>query len=84
MCVPPTEIVKGGVKLMRNRNLSYAPQVNWRDIVREETAPIEIEDNGPTSEFSGLWTVPKKRDTFKKSHSSESFSSSIISTDNLT
>uniref|UniRef100_A0A3P8UVQ1 Receptor protein-tyrosine kinase n=1 Tax=Cynoglossus semilaevis TaxID=244447 RepID=A0A3P8UVQ1_CYNSE len=43
-----TEIVKGGVKLMRNRNLSYAPQVNWRDIVREETAPIEIEDNGPT------------------------------------
>uniref|UniRef100_A0A8C6LQN0 receptor protein-tyrosine kinase n=1 Tax=Nothobranchius furzeri TaxID=105023 RepID=A0A8C6LQN0_NOTFU len=42
-----TEILDGGVKITQNRNLSYAPQVNWLDIVKDESAHIEIEDNGP-------------------------------------
>ncbi|XP_054473898.1 receptor tyrosine-protein kinase erbB-3a [Anoplopoma fimbria] len=42
-----TEILEGGVKIFNNDYLSYAPQVNWFDIVKDGTAPIVIEGNGP-------------------------------------
>uniref|UniRef100_A0A3Q2V8M6 Receptor protein-tyrosine kinase n=1 Tax=Haplochromis burtoni TaxID=8153 RepID=A0A3Q2V8M6_HAPBU len=48
-----TEILRGGVKIIRNKYLSYAPQVNWLDIVKDGTAQIVIEDNGPESECTG-------------------------------
>uniref|UniRef100_A0A3Q1CT61 Receptor protein-tyrosine kinase n=1 Tax=Amphiprion ocellaris TaxID=80972 RepID=A0A3Q1CT61_AMPOC len=47
-----TEILEGGVKIIQNKYLSYAPQVNWRDIVKDEKADIMIEDNGPKSELT--------------------------------
>ncbi len=50
-CVPPTEILEGGVKIIQNKYLSYAPQVNWLDIVKDGTADIMIKDNGPESEW---------------------------------
>lgn len=53
VCVPPTEILEGGVKIIQNKYLSYAPQVNWLDIVKDGTAHIVIEDNGPESEWKG-------------------------------
>lgn len=49
-CVPPTEILEGGVKIIQNKYLSYAPQVNWLDIVKDASADIMIEGNGPESE----------------------------------
>ncbi|XP_029989818.1 receptor tyrosine-protein kinase erbB-3a isoform X2 [Sphaeramia orbicularis] len=42
-----TEILEGGVKIIQNKYLSYAPQVNWLDIVRDGSADILIQDNGP-------------------------------------
>ncbi|XP_076613307.1 receptor tyrosine-protein kinase erbB-3a isoform X1 [Chaetodon auriga] len=42
-----TEILEGGVKIIQNKYLSYAPQVNWLDIVKDGTADIMIESNGP-------------------------------------
>ncbi|XP_075966594.1 receptor tyrosine-protein kinase erbB-3a isoform X1 [Anarhichas minor] len=42
-----TEILEGGVKIFKNQNLSYAPQLYWEDIVKDGTAHIMIEDNGP-------------------------------------
>uniref|UniRef100_A0A3Q3G0Z4 Receptor protein-tyrosine kinase n=1 Tax=Labrus bergylta TaxID=56723 RepID=A0A3Q3G0Z4_9LABR len=42
-----TEILEGGVKIIQNKYLSYAPQVNWPDIVKDGTAHIMIQDNGP-------------------------------------
>lgn len=53
VCVPPTEILEGGVKIIQNKYLSYAPQVNWLDIVKDGTALIMIEGNGPESEWKG-------------------------------
>uniref|UniRef100_A0A8C2HV45 Receptor protein-tyrosine kinase n=1 Tax=Cyprinus carpio TaxID=7962 RepID=A0A8C2HV45_CYPCA len=41
-----TEILEGGVQIVHNRNLSYAPWINWRDIVRDSGARIQIQDNG--------------------------------------
>ncbi|XP_051947323.1 receptor tyrosine-protein kinase erbB-3-like [Xyrauchen texanus] len=41
-----TEILEGGVQIVQNKNLSYAPWVNWRDIVRDSNARIEIQNNG--------------------------------------
>ncbi|KAJ8265668.1 hypothetical protein COCON_G00147670 [Conger conger] len=41
-----TEVLRGGISITRNKFLSYAPQVNWADIVRDSSAPILIEDNG--------------------------------------
>uniref|UniRef100_A0A8D3CSA9 Receptor protein-tyrosine kinase n=1 Tax=Scophthalmus maximus TaxID=52904 RepID=A0A8D3CSA9_SCOMX len=49
-----TEILEGGVKIIRNKYLSYAPQVNWLDIVKDGTAHIVINDNGPESECKGI------------------------------
>uniref|UniRef100_A0A665VQN5 Receptor protein-tyrosine kinase n=1 Tax=Echeneis naucrates TaxID=173247 RepID=A0A665VQN5_ECHNA len=48
-----TEILEGGVKIIQNKFLSYAIQVNWLDIVKDASAPIMIEGNGPTSESCG-------------------------------
>ncbi|KAK5872340.1 hypothetical protein PBY51_013053 [Eleginops maclovinus] len=42
-----TEILEGGVSIIQNKYLSYAPQVNWLDIVKDANADIEIDDNGP-------------------------------------
>uniref|UniRef100_A0A671X724 Receptor protein-tyrosine kinase n=1 Tax=Sparus aurata TaxID=8175 RepID=A0A671X724_SPAAU len=42
-----TEILEGGVKIIQNKYLSYAPQVNWLDIVKDASADIMIEGNGP-------------------------------------
>ncbi|KAK2862208.1 hypothetical protein Q5P01_001741 [Channa striata] len=42
-----TEILEGGVKIVNNKYLSYAPQVNWLDIVKDGTSHILIEGNGP-------------------------------------
>uniref|UniRef100_A0A3Q2XPY9 receptor protein-tyrosine kinase n=1 Tax=Hippocampus comes TaxID=109280 RepID=A0A3Q2XPY9_HIPCM len=45
-----TEILEGGVKIIQNKYLSYAPQVIWQDIVKDGAAPIILEDNGPESD----------------------------------
>ncbi|KAJ8397066.1 hypothetical protein AAFF_G00011200 [Aldrovandia affinis] len=45
-----TEILKGGVHISRNKFLSYAPQINWVDIVRDSSAAVQIEHNGETRE----------------------------------
>lgn len=50
VCVSPAEILQGGVKIINNRDLSYAPKVNWLDIVKDGTANITIFGNGPESE----------------------------------
>ncbi|XP_054639834.1 receptor tyrosine-protein kinase erbB-3-like [Dunckerocampus dactyliophorus] len=42
-----TEILEGGVEIIQNKYLSYAPRVTWLDIVKDSTAPIVIDDNGP-------------------------------------
>ncbi|XP_051962113.1 receptor tyrosine-protein kinase erbB-3-like [Xyrauchen texanus] len=41
-----TEILEGGVQIVQNRNLSYAPWINWQDVVRDSSALIEIQNNG--------------------------------------
>ncbi|XP_076840273.1 receptor tyrosine-protein kinase erbB-3b isoform X2 [Brachyhypopomus gauderio] len=41
-----TEILKGGVQIVNNRFLAYAPWINWQDIVRDSNAHIEIHGNG--------------------------------------
>uniref|UniRef100_A0A3Q3XN50 receptor protein-tyrosine kinase n=1 Tax=Mola mola TaxID=94237 RepID=A0A3Q3XN50_MOLML len=46
-----TEILEGGVKIIQNKYLSYAPKVNWLDIVKDGSAHIMIESNGPDSEL---------------------------------
>ncbi|XP_060925022.1 receptor tyrosine-protein kinase erbB-3a [Limanda limanda] len=42
-----TEILEGGVKIIQNKYLSYAPQVNWLGIVKDETTSLVFEGNGP-------------------------------------
>ncbi|KAM3877619.1 receptor tyrosine-protein kinase erbB-3-like [Diretmus argenteus] len=42
-----TEILEGGVQIIQNKFLSYAPQVNWLDIVKDGTVEVIINDNGP-------------------------------------
>ncbi|KAI4902994.1 hypothetical protein NFI96_012020 [Prochilodus magdalenae] len=42
-----TEILEGGVQIIQNKFLSYAPQINWLDIVKDSGAKIIINDNGP-------------------------------------
>ncbi|XP_046725655.1 receptor tyrosine-protein kinase erbB-3b isoform X2 [Silurus meridionalis] len=41
-----TEILVGGVQIVNNKYLSYAPWINWQDIVRDSNAHVEIIDNG--------------------------------------
>ncbi|XP_031423059.1 receptor tyrosine-protein kinase erbB-3 isoform X2 [Clupea harengus] len=40
-----TEILNGGVQIIQNQFLSYAPEVNWQDIV--SGAEVTIKENGP-------------------------------------
>lgn len=40
--------------IIQNKYLSYAPQVNWLDIVKDASAHILIEDNGPESEWKKM------------------------------
>ncbi|TVK90492.1 Receptor tyrosine-protein kinase erbB-3 [Bagarius yarrelli] len=42
-----TEILEGGVQIIKNEFLSYTPQINWLDIVKDSGAKVLIEDNGP-------------------------------------
>ncbi|TRZ00828.1 hypothetical protein DNTS_029445 [Danionella cerebrum] len=41
-----TEILEGGVQIIQNKFLSYAPQINWLDIVKDSGAEIILQDNG--------------------------------------
>uniref|UniRef100_A0A3P9BQH5 Receptor protein-tyrosine kinase n=1 Tax=Maylandia zebra TaxID=106582 RepID=A0A3P9BQH5_9CICH len=51
-------ILRGGVKIIQNKYLSYAPLVNWLDIVKDGTAQIVIEDNGPEPCHKACGDVP--------------------------
>uniref|UniRef100_A0A3B4BWY3 Receptor protein-tyrosine kinase n=1 Tax=Pygocentrus nattereri TaxID=42514 RepID=A0A3B4BWY3_PYGNA len=42
-----TEILEGGVQIIQNKFLSYVPQINWLDIVKDSGAEVIIKDNGP-------------------------------------
>ncbi|KAI5628469.1 receptor tyrosine-protein kinase erbB-3 precursor [Silurus asotus] len=52
-----TEILEGGVQIIQNEFLSYAPQINWLDIVKDSKAKIIIKDNGP--ELTKLVCAPQ-------------------------
>ncbi|XP_066520621.1 receptor tyrosine-protein kinase erbB-3a [Hoplias malabaricus] len=41
-----TEILEGGVQIIQNKFLSYAPKINWLDIVKDSKAEIVINENG--------------------------------------
>uniref|UniRef100_A0A1A8I9U5 Receptor protein-tyrosine kinase n=1 Tax=Nothobranchius kuhntae TaxID=321403 RepID=A0A1A8I9U5_NOTKU len=41
-----TEILEGGVQIINNLYLSYGPWIFWQDIVRDNSAPIDIQHNG--------------------------------------
>ncbi|KAM6925620.1 receptor tyrosine-protein kinase erbB-3b [Xenentodon cancila] len=41
-----TEILEGGVQIINNKYLSYGPWIFWQDIVRDNSAPIDIHYNG--------------------------------------
>ncbi|XP_071762900.2 receptor tyrosine-protein kinase erbB-3b [Centroberyx gerrardi] len=41
-----TEILEGGVQIINNKYLSYGPWVFWQDIVRDSSAPIDVQYNG--------------------------------------
>uniref|UniRef100_A0A671WU90 Receptor protein-tyrosine kinase n=1 Tax=Sparus aurata TaxID=8175 RepID=A0A671WU90_SPAAU len=41
-----TEILEGGVQIINNKYLSYGPWIFWRDIIRDNNAPIDIQYNG--------------------------------------
>ncbi|CAB1315031.1 unnamed protein product [Coregonus sp. 'balchen'] len=42
-----TEILEGGVQIIQNKFLSYTPQVNWLDIVKDGDSEVVINENGP-------------------------------------
>uniref|UniRef100_A0A673ZAQ3 Receptor protein-tyrosine kinase n=1 Tax=Salmo trutta TaxID=8032 RepID=A0A673ZAQ3_SALTR len=42
-----TEILEGGVQIVQNKFLSYTPQVNWLDIVKDGASEVIINENGP-------------------------------------
>uniref|UniRef100_A0A8C1IFR9 receptor protein-tyrosine kinase n=1 Tax=Cyprinus carpio TaxID=7962 RepID=A0A8C1IFR9_CYPCA len=50
-----TEILEGGVQIVHNRNLSYAPWINWRDIVRDSDKILSFSCG--CSAIQRLWTV---------------------------
>uniref|UniRef100_A0A3Q1CIH4 Receptor protein-tyrosine kinase n=1 Tax=Amphiprion ocellaris TaxID=80972 RepID=A0A3Q1CIH4_AMPOC len=41
-----TEILEGGVQIINNKYLSYGPWIYWQDIIRDNSAPIDIRYNG--------------------------------------
>lgn len=40
------EILEGGVQIINNKYLRYGPWVYWQDIIRDNDAPIEVQNNG--------------------------------------
>uniref|UniRef100_A0A8C8HH31 Receptor protein-tyrosine kinase n=1 Tax=Oncorhynchus tshawytscha TaxID=74940 RepID=A0A8C8HH31_ONCTS len=44
-----TEILEGGVQIIQNKFLSYTPQVNWLDIVKDGASEVIINENGVLS-----------------------------------
>uniref|UniRef100_A0A673WKS3 Receptor protein-tyrosine kinase n=1 Tax=Salmo trutta TaxID=8032 RepID=A0A673WKS3_SALTR len=46
-----TEILEGGVQIIQNKFLSYTPQVNWLDIVKDGDSEVIINENGPEREY---------------------------------
>uniref|UniRef100_A0A665X801 receptor protein-tyrosine kinase n=1 Tax=Echeneis naucrates TaxID=173247 RepID=A0A665X801_ECHNA len=50
-----TEILEGGVQIINNKYLSYGPWIYWQDIVRDNSAPIDIHNNG---ERGVCWEYP--------------------------
>lgn len=46
-CFVCAEILEGGVQIIKNEFLSYAPQINWLDIVKDSGAKVITQDNGP-------------------------------------
>uniref|UniRef100_A0A673ZBI0 Receptor protein-tyrosine kinase n=1 Tax=Salmo trutta TaxID=8032 RepID=A0A673ZBI0_SALTR len=47
-----TEILEGGVQIVQNKFLSYTPQVNWLDIVKDGASEVIINENGPEREYN--------------------------------
>uniref|UniRef100_A0A8B9LY11 Receptor protein-tyrosine kinase n=1 Tax=Astyanax mexicanus TaxID=7994 RepID=A0A8B9LY11_ASTMX len=43
-----TEILEGGVQIIQNRFLSYAPKINWLDIVKDNGAETHAQSNNST------------------------------------
>ncbi|XP_047425851.1 receptor tyrosine-protein kinase erbB-3b isoform X2 [Mugil cephalus] len=41
-----TEILEGGVQIINNKYLNYGPWIFWQDIIRDNSAPINVQDNG--------------------------------------
>lgn len=41
-----TEILEGGVQIINNKYLNYGPWIFWQDIIRDSSAPIDIQFNG--------------------------------------
>ncbi|XP_067384195.1 receptor tyrosine-protein kinase erbB-3b isoform X2 [Channa argus] len=41
-----TEILEGGVQIINNKYLNYGPWIFWQDIIRNNSAPIDIQFNG--------------------------------------
>ncbi|KAM7404725.1 hypothetical protein PAMP_012047 [Pampus punctatissimus] len=41
-----TEILEGGVQIINNKYLSYGPWIFWQDIIRDNSALIDIQYNG--------------------------------------
>uniref|UniRef100_A0A7N9AN48 Receptor protein-tyrosine kinase n=1 Tax=Mastacembelus armatus TaxID=205130 RepID=A0A7N9AN48_9TELE len=41
-----TEILEGGVQIINNKYLQYGPWIFWQDIIRDNSAPIDIQYNG--------------------------------------
>ncbi|XP_030624452.1 receptor tyrosine-protein kinase erbB-3b [Chanos chanos] len=41
-----TEILEGGVQIVNNKHLKYAPSINWHDIVHNSSSQIQIQDDG--------------------------------------
>uniref|UniRef100_A0A8C8HJC4 Receptor protein-tyrosine kinase n=1 Tax=Oncorhynchus tshawytscha TaxID=74940 RepID=A0A8C8HJC4_ONCTS len=54
-----TEILEGGVQIIQNKFLSYTPQVNWLDIVKDGASEVIINENGPEREYNPAQKVTK-------------------------
>uniref|UniRef100_A0A8C6M932 receptor protein-tyrosine kinase n=1 Tax=Nothobranchius furzeri TaxID=105023 RepID=A0A8C6M932_NOTFU len=52
-----TEILEGGVQIINNLYLSYGPWIFWQDIVRDNSAPIDIQHNGKRGLYHELLSL---------------------------
>ncbi|XP_073470075.1 receptor tyrosine-protein kinase erbB-3 [Aquarana catesbeiana] len=43
-----TEILAGGIHIINNEQLCYTDTIDWKDIIRDPKAQVEIEDNAKT------------------------------------